>query len=872
MATGRMTLEDWLDDLCVRFIINLPREDLETVARICFQIEEAHWFYEDFIRLLDTNLPSMSLRSFSLKMFQHCPLLASFDADTHLRAFDEFMQYKTRVPVRGAIMCNEAMDSVVLVRGYKKGSGWGFPKGKINKDEDDLDCAVREVYEETGFDLREAGLIEKNQPVYPCDVTMRDQQVRLYVFRGIPEDTIFETKTRKEIGDIRWYKVSDLPAYKKKKGAKNGAQGANQGRFYMVAPFMDKLRQWVVKQKKADAQKGLSYGTHVHPPSFYDENITDDMLLEPTAAPAPHSQHPEIMNQATRALREMLEVKPPTQGLQLGSPTSNQEAGQALMELLRPKLIDTGHLHSQIPGHGLGGPHTPHEQELAEAPHPQTPHHHHPASRIPLSELSAPPDFSLKPASNIGSATGIRPRPQVHIEYTNPPQYPGPSAYQQHPPVQLVHPQPLPRQVQRATLLRDMASSPMASQAAMPHDVHRLAPQTAPYVPREMPMNPGETKIPSQLPSHPINLLNVLRGSPQGTTTQPTTHQPSVSQTASYGTNNAPADMQQHQHRAPTLDELACQAPQSVTISRTHVATSTTDTRLARPTDKHRAGLLDIFKKVEAPATQSQLESRRAPSIPAEGDVNGSTKQRVSSSSPSMAGAFKTAAHRDGRPIKMNPETNLPNGAHSILARGQPLQSTTNTATSQASPRVENTRTLPLRRHSGAVASPSQVLNQDDAYPQQATHHGARIPPVVQSQLSPSYPYGPSQDSATNPLSLFSGPPSASSLPVPGGIKPRQSSTVEQRNALLSLFGKSQVEGKTEKMTVVSSPSHAPEVVPRSPLASFTSSIGESLPSGPSRASNAAGSFPSRSESQDNMSVENRNILLGFLQQATTKR
>lgn len=35
--------------------------------------------------------------------------------------------------------------TVLLVRGYKGASCWGFPRGKIMKDESDADCAVREV-------------------------------------------------------------------------------------------------------------------------------------------------------------------------------------------------------------------------------------------------------------------------------------------------------------------------------------------------------------------------------------------------------------------------------------------------------------------------------------------------------------------------------------------------------------------------------------------------------------------------------------------------------------------------------------------------------------------------------------------------------
>src|SRR5438046_6304642 len=87
-----------LDDLCVRFIINLPREELESVERICFQVEEAQWFYEDFIRPLDPNLPSLTLRAFALRIFQHCPLMSQWSHYHHSTAFSEFLAYQTPVP------------------------------------------------------------------------------------------------------------------------------------------------------------------------------------------------------------------------------------------------------------------------------------------------------------------------------------------------------------------------------------------------------------------------------------------------------------------------------------------------------------------------------------------------------------------------------------------------------------------------------------------------------------------------------------------------------------------------------------------------------------------------------------------------------
>ncbi|WEW61069.1 mRNA-decapping enzyme subunit 2 [Emydomyces testavorans] len=253
-----MKLEDWLDDLCVRFIINLPREELESVERICFQVEEAQWFYEDFIRPLDPNLPSLNLRNFALLIFQHCPLMSQWSHYHHSTAFSEFLAYKTRVPVRGAILLNESMDEVVLVKGWKKTAGWSFPRGKINKDEKDLDCAAREVYEETGFDIKHAGLIEDEEKVKYIDISMREQNMRLYVIRGVPKDAHFEPRTRKEISKIEWYKLSDLPTQKNVKQEESNGPNSNRNKFYMVAPFLGPLKKWIALQRKRDIPKASS--------------------------------------------------------------------------------------------------------------------------------------------------------------------------------------------------------------------------------------------------------------------------------------------------------------------------------------------------------------------------------------------------------------------------------------------------------------------------------------------------------------------------------------------------------------------------------------------------------------------------------------
>ena len=202
-------------------------------------------------------------------------MFSSYSAFHHAQAFSEFLAYKTRVPVRGAIMLNEQLDSVVLVKGWKKGANWSFPRGKINKDEPDLDCAIREVYEETGYDIKAAGLVGNEEETKHIEVTMREQHMRLYVFRGVPMDTYFEPRTRKEISKIEWYKLSDLPTIRKKKQQQEGKGedlAVNANKFYMVAPFLVPLKKWISAQRKLD-KANQPNGTVVNATAIEEEPV-----------------------------------------------------------------------------------------------------------------------------------------------------------------------------------------------------------------------------------------------------------------------------------------------------------------------------------------------------------------------------------------------------------------------------------------------------------------------------------------------------------------------------------------------------------------------------------------------------------------------
>lgn len=193
------TLERCLEDLIVRFVVNCPEEDLSSIERVLFQIEEAHWFYQDFLRTLNPLLPSMKMKQFTNKLIEQCPLIWKWGDPSE--ALAQFGKYKSTIPVRGCALLNSTMDKLLLVKGIESPS-WGFPRGKISKGEKDIDCALRELEEETGFDASD--LIDEDEFV---ERTIKGKNYKIFIIKGVPEDTIFIPKVRYEIVDIQWMDI-----------------------------------------------------------------------------------------------------------------------------------------------------------------------------------------------------------------------------------------------------------------------------------------------------------------------------------------------------------------------------------------------------------------------------------------------------------------------------------------------------------------------------------------------------------------------------------------------------------------------------------------------------------------------------------------
>ncbi|KAG7240877.1 hypothetical protein INR49_023451 [Caranx melampygus] len=257
METKRVEIPSGvLDDLCSRFILHIPSEERDNAIRVCFQIELAHWFYLDFCMQNTPGAPHCGIRDFAkadifryywvytkhYKLFHHCPFLLPHGEDVQ-KVLEQWKEYKMGVPTYGAIILDESFENVLLVQGYLAKSGWGFPKGKVNEDEAPHDCAVREVLEETGFDIKNR--ICKDMYI---EQKITDQLVRLYIIPGVSKDTKFNPKTRKEIRNIEWFPIEKLPCHRNDMTPKSKL-GLAPNRFFMAIPFIRPLRDWISRQR-----------------------------------------------------------------------------------------------------------------------------------------------------------------------------------------------------------------------------------------------------------------------------------------------------------------------------------------------------------------------------------------------------------------------------------------------------------------------------------------------------------------------------------------------------------------------------------------------------------------------------------------------
>lgn len=241
-----------LDELAARFLINLPEDEKEDLVRVCFQVELAHWFYLDFYLSEYPHLSKCSMEQFAAHMFRHLPFLEEYSENVS-EVLCAWSEYKLSVPVYGAIIIDSSLSKVLMVQGFGKKACWNFPKGKVNQGEASHDCAVREVLEETGYDI--GPMLDKN---HYLEQVINGQSVRLFLVSGVLEDTEFSPKSRGEIQNIQWWDLDLLPTRLGDKTCKM-TLGVKPHVFYNVIPFIKSIKEFVADKIRAVFQQPI-YG------------------------------------------------------------------------------------------------------------------------------------------------------------------------------------------------------------------------------------------------------------------------------------------------------------------------------------------------------------------------------------------------------------------------------------------------------------------------------------------------------------------------------------------------------------------------------------------------------------------------------------
>jgi len=234
-----------LDSLSAKFLINLPDEELNDLIRLFFQIELAHWFFLDFYCTQEENsIYSCGIKQFAQQLFEHIPFLNHHVPNLNT-LLEQWRSYKQSVPTYGTILLTSDMKHCLLVQSFFAKNSWSFPKGKVNENEDPVKCAIREVYEETGFDC--GHLINPNDFVE--GQTSNYQYTRLYIVKNVPIETKFCPRTRNEIKDCSWFVIDLLPTNRNDDGYLRDQRKIRANSFYMILPFISKLKYWIMNEQ-----------------------------------------------------------------------------------------------------------------------------------------------------------------------------------------------------------------------------------------------------------------------------------------------------------------------------------------------------------------------------------------------------------------------------------------------------------------------------------------------------------------------------------------------------------------------------------------------------------------------------------------------
>jgi len=196
-------MEDCLNEIIARYWFDLYtfKDDPRRLYMILTQ--QPLWLFKDHAAQKYGLDPNISDKEFCQSIVRHCDFLKE-----HIETFENniniYTDYKKSIPTYGAILLNKQMDKILLTTDYLE--KLGFPKGKINQGENQASCAIREMFEETGFDITE--LLNEKEYIFLEGID--DKYLKLFVIPNIDETIEFKPTVPLEVKEVKFYSIKEI--------------------------------------------------------------------------------------------------------------------------------------------------------------------------------------------------------------------------------------------------------------------------------------------------------------------------------------------------------------------------------------------------------------------------------------------------------------------------------------------------------------------------------------------------------------------------------------------------------------------------------------------------------------------------------------
>ncbi|KAL7715177.1 hypothetical protein QTN25_007393 [Entamoeba marina] len=244
--------------------------DAPSLNDALLMIEEAWWYYIDVYRLLYPELPRMDLNDFVKTItssVQSLNYVKEMLKTTNIeQAVNDFKIFKTNIPCYGAIILDTKLEYILLVKGFRTNK-WGLPKGKMKVEEDPVECAIREVEEEIGFNIR-SHLVNDS-----VELNVANKKITYYFCPYVPLDIRLQPNTRMEIHKITWHSIKNVMKEVENKKPEYGF--INSKLIRNIQLFINKITNSSKQTSTDDSFNfiGTEYFTTLYKDSFRLENL-----------------------------------------------------------------------------------------------------------------------------------------------------------------------------------------------------------------------------------------------------------------------------------------------------------------------------------------------------------------------------------------------------------------------------------------------------------------------------------------------------------------------------------------------------------------------------------------------------------------------